>query len=78
MVERAELNNGRADIKVLLTIAGCPMRETLTDDIQKALGEVPGVKEIALEYGVMNEIQRENVRDIVRGGKSKEIPFCSP
>ena len=78
MVERAELTNGRAEIKVLLTIAGCPMRETLTNDIQKALGEVPGVKEIALEYGVMNEEQREKVRDIVRGGKSKEIPFARP
>ena len=78
MVERAELNNGLAEIKVLLTIAGCPMRETLTNDIQKALGEVSGVREIALEYGVMNEEQRENVRNIVRGGKAKEIPFARP
>ncbi|MEY3769209.1 MAG: hypothetical protein RL390_73 [Actinomycetota bacterium] len=78
MVEKAELINGRAEIKVLLTIAGCPMREQLTNDIQKALGEVREVKEIALEYGVMNEAQREKVRDIVRGGKSKEIPFARP
>jgi len=78
MVERAELNNGRAEIKVLLTIAGCPMKEKLTNDIQKALGEVSGVKEIALEYGVMTEAQREKVRDIVRGGKAKEIPFARP
>ena len=78
MVEKADLINGRAEIKVLLTIAGCPMREQLTNDIQKALGEVREVKEIALEYGVMNEAQREKVRDIVRGGKSKEIPFARP
>ena len=78
MVERAELNNGRAEIKVLLTIAGCPMKETLTNDIQKALTEVSGVREIALEYGVMTEAQREKVRDIVRGGKAKEIPFARP
>jgi len=78
MVERAELNNGRADVKVLLTISGCPMRDQLTNDIQKALSEVKEVKEIALEFGVMNEAQRENVREIVRGGKAKEIPFARP
>ena len=78
MVEKAELVNGRAEVKVLLTIAGCPMREKLTTDIQSALGEISEVKEIALEYGVMNEAQREKVRDIVRGGKSKEIPFARP
>ena len=44
MVERAELNNGRADVKVLLTISGCPMRDQLTNDIQKALSEVKEVK----------------------------------
>lgn len=78
MVEKAELNNGRAEVKVLLTIAGCPMRETLTNDIHKALSEIKDIKEIALEYGVMSEAQREKVRDIVRGGKAKEIPFARP
>ena len=78
MVEKAEINNGRAEIKVLLTIAGCPMKEKLTSDIQKALGDIKEVKEIALEYGVMSESQREKVREIVRGGKAKEIPFARP
>ena len=78
MVEKAELSGGRADVRVLLTIAGCPMRDKLTNDIQSALATVPEVKEIALEFGVMNEVQREKVRDIVRGGKAKEIPFARP
>ena len=78
MVEKAELSGGRADVKVLLTIAGCPMRDQLTKDIQTALGTIPEVKEIALVFGVMNEVQREKVRDIVRGGKAKEIPFARP
>ncbi|MFM7861055.1 MAG: Mrp/NBP35 family ATP-binding protein [Candidatus Nanopelagicaceae bacterium] len=78
MVEKAELSGGKVDIKVLLTIAGCPMRDRLTEDIHKALSEIAGVKEIALEFGVMTEAQREKVRDIVRGGKAKEIPFARP
>ncbi len=78
MVEKAELIGSKVEIKVLLTIAGCPMRDRLTEDIHKALSEVPNVKEIALEFGVMTEAQREKVREIVRGGKAKEIPFARP
>lgn len=78
MVEKAELIGSKVEIKVLLTIAGCPMRDRLTEDIHNALSEVPNVKEIALEFGVMTEAQREKVREIVRGGKAKEIPFARP
>ncbi len=78
MVEKAELVGSKVEIKVLLTIAGCPMRDRLTEDIHNALSEVPNVKEIALEFGVMTEAQREKVREIVRGGKAKEIPFARP
>lgn len=78
MVEKAELIGSKADVKVLLTIAGCPMRDQLTKDIQSALATLPEVKEVALEFGVMNEVQREKVREIVRGGRAKEIPFARP
>ena len=78
MVERAELIDGTAEIKVLLTISGCPMRDKLTEDINNSVRQVPGVSKVALEFGVMTEAQREKVRDIVRGGKAKEIPFARP
>lgn len=78
MVERAELIDGTAEIKVLLTISGCPMRDKLTEDINNSARQVPGVSKVALEFGVMTEAQREKVRDIVRGGKAKEIPFARP
>ncbi len=78
MVEKAELVGGKADIKVLLTISGCPMRDKLTEDIHASLSSIGGVREIALEFGVMTEAQREKVREIVRGGKAKEIPFARP
>jgi ATP-binding protein involved in chromosome partitioning len=54
------------------------MRDKLTEDIYAALSSIAGVKEIALEFGVMTDIQREKVREIVRGGKAKEIPFARP
>ena len=29
MVEKAEIKNGAVDLKILLTIAGCPMRDQI-------------------------------------------------
>lgn len=78
MVERAELIDGIADVKVLLTISGCPMRDRLTQDINSALRTIAEVKEVRLEFGVMNDAQRQKVREIVSGGKAKEIPFARP
>ena len=78
MVERAEIIGAKADIKVLLTISGCPMRDKLTQDIKSAVSKLPDISEVALEFGVMSDEQRQKVREIVRGGKSKEIPFARP
>ena len=78
MVERAEVVGQKAEIKVLLTISGCPMRDKLTQDIKAAVTKLPEISEVALEFGVMNDEQRQKVREIVRGGKSKEIPFARP
>ena len=78
MVERAELIGAKAEVKILLTISGCPMRDKLTQDIKAALSKLPEISEVALEFGVMSDEQRQKVREIVRGGKLKEIPFARP
>jgi len=78
MVERAEIIGAEAKIKVLLTISGCPMRDKLTQDIKAAVIKLPEISDVALEFGVMSDEQRQKVREIVRGGKSKEIPFARP
>ena len=78
MVEHAEIIGTKANIKVLLTISGCPMRDKLTQDIKAAVAKLPEVSEVNLEFGVMSDEQRQKVRELVRGGKSKEIPFAKP
>ncbi len=78
MVERVEFSNGVADLKILLTISGCPMRDRLQKDVTEAVSKVPGVNQVSLEFGVMNEQQRDNVKKLLRGGKEKFIPFAQP
>lgn len=78
MVERVEFANGIADLKILLTISGCPMRDRLQKDVTEAVMKVPGVSDVKLEFGVMNEQQRDNVKKLLRGGREKFIPFAQP
>jgi ATP-binding protein involved in chromosome partitioning len=69
---------GVVDLTVLLTIAGCPMRDTLSADVTTAVRAVPGVTELRLTLGVMTDAQRAGLRDSLRGGATKEIPFARP
>ena len=43
---------------VLLTVAGCPLKDTITRDVTGAVGKVAGVTGVDLELGVMTAEQR--------------------
>ncbi|GAA2755651.1 Mrp/NBP35 family ATP-binding protein [Actinopolymorpha rutila] len=71
--------DGTAEVTVLLTVAGCPMRETLTRDVTKALSALPGVRDVAVTLDVMSAEQRQELQGRLRGGgtaPAKENPFA--
>ena len=78
MVETVTFKDGLVNLKILLTIVGCPMKDRLQADITKALTEISEIKKVELEFGVMSEEQRNNVKRIIRGGREKFIPFAQP
>jgi len=64
---------------VLLTIAGCPLRETITKDSEAALLGVPGVTAVEVELKVMTQAQRDALKEQLRGpGGQRGIPFNQP
>jgi ATP-binding protein involved in chromosome partitioning len=69
-------DEGVVELTVLLTIAGCPLRDTINTDVTRAVRAVPGVTELRLTLGVMTEEQRTTLRTSLRGGATKEIPFA--
>jgi ATP-binding protein involved in chromosome partitioning len=70
---------GRARVRVLLTVSGCPMRDTLQRDVTAAVLTVPGVTAIDVELGVMSDEQRAALRELLKGGQAeREIPFARP
>lgn len=81
MVQRAEADaDGRVQVTILLTVAGCPMRDTLTRDVTNAVSELPGVTDVDLTMDVMSDEQRQRLQQELRGGKQggKQIPFAQP
>ena len=78
MVERIEFKDGVADVSILLTITGCPMRDRLKKDVSEAVLKVTSVKSMNVSFGVMNEEQRDYVKKLLRGGREKFIPFAQP
>ena len=78
MVESVEFESGIAKIGILLTIVGCPMKDRLHGDITKSLSEISEIKGVEINFGVMNEEQRNNVKKLIRGGREKFIPFAQP
>ncbi len=80
MVESVEIDDtGKVDVTVLLTVAGCPLKDTITRDVTAAVGSVAGVTGVELELGVMTAEQRAGLKDVLSGGQAqREIPFGKP
>ena len=69
--------DGLAHVEVYLTIAACPMQDTLRERIERAVAGVPGVRGVALSFDVMSEEQRKGLREMLQGPQ-KENPFDRP
>jgi ATP-binding protein involved in chromosome partitioning len=68
---------GRVTVGVLLTIAGCPLRGTITADVEQALAAVPGVAAVQVELDVMTPQQRNELKEQLRGSE-RGNPFADP
>ncbi len=80
MVESVDISDdGRVAVTVLLTVSGCPLKETINRDVTTAVGGVDGVTGVELELGVMSAEQRAGLQERLRGGQAqREIPFAQP
>ncbi len=71
--------DGAVHAIILLTVPGCPMKETITREVTAALKTVADVGEVTVELGVMSDEQRSSLKTNLRGGApEKEIPFARP
>jgi ATP-binding protein involved in chromosome partitioning len=68
MLRRAELGaDGTAHILVALTVAGCPLRNEIQQRVTGAVTGLAGVNDVALDFTVMTDDEREELRKMLHG-----------
>jgi ATP-binding protein involved in chromosome partitioning len=80
MVEKIDVDDtGMVTVRVLLTVSGCPLKETITRDVTTEVSTVQGVTGVDVQLGVMTPEQRSSLQETLRGGQAqREIPFAQP
>ncbi|MFE6613704.1 Mrp/NBP35 family ATP-binding protein [Amycolatopsis sp. NPDC057786] len=80
MVKDVEVgSDGVVTVGIYLTVAGCPLKATLTNDTTEAVKKLPGVSDVRVELDVMSDEQRTELRKSLRGDAAEPvIPFAQP
>ncbi|GAB2508159.1 Flagellum site-determining protein YlxH [Corynebacterium atrinae] len=79
MVKSVEITGNDVAVEVYLTIAGCPMKSTITENTRAAVEEIEGVGTVTVTTDVMSDEQRRELRASLRGNAPEAvIPFAQP
>jgi ATP-binding protein involved in chromosome partitioning len=82
MVKGFTVAGSLVKVELLLTVAGCPLRDKLTADITAAVTTIAGITTVEIDFGVMTEEQRKALQASLRGGGAQAaepvIPFAQP
>ncbi|MGA8851174.1 MAG: P-loop NTPase, partial [Aeromicrobium sp.] len=77
MVDTITIEDTEIVVRILLTISGCPLKDTLNRDVTAAVGTVAPAHAVRVEMGVMSDDQRKGMQDMLRGGQAqRDIPFA--
>jgi ATP-binding protein involved in chromosome partitioning len=74
MVTGVQTDGTDVTVKVALTIAGCPLRTQIKNDVENKLRGLPGVGAIAVEIGEMDQAQRSEVMAKARWRAREQAP----
>jgi ATP-binding protein involved in chromosome partitioning len=68
MVRDVEIHDGVVALTIVLTVAGCPLRDSFEQQVEAALADVPGVRGFELSFDVMTPEERQTLTQKLRGG----------
>lgn len=79
MVSAVNIEDSKVSVEILLTTAGCPLKNHIRTAVEAALRSVEGVTEVSVSMGAMNDEQKKALREKLNGGVAeREIPFAQP
>ena len=92
MVKSVSVDSDQVTVEILLTIAGCPLKAKIENDISEAILETNQIDKVQVNFGVMSDEERAKVRELVHGdpastagsqpahghAEGRAIPFADP
>ncbi len=77
MIKKIEVHGERVNVLVALTVGGCPLSKTISEDVQKAVLKIDGIKTVDVETTVMTKQELEELRNSIKlkmSAKSAQQP----
>jgi ATP-binding protein involved in chromosome partitioning len=68
MVRDVRIDGGRVAVTIALTVAGCPLRASFEEQVDRAVLPLPGVESVSLAFDVMTPEERAALTARLRGG----------
>lgn len=59
MVKEVQIEGGRVEVTVALTVAGCPLKSKIQSDVQEAVASLEGVDEVVVHMTAMSPEERK-------------------
>jgi len=72
MVRDLRIDGGAVSVTIVLTVAGCPLRNSFEEQVAREVGAVAGVESVRLDFDVMTPAEREALTTKLRGGRPAE------
>ena len=66
MVKDVHADGGHLRVKIALTIAACPLRDQIENEVQRKLRAVPGVTDVTIDIGAMTQAERTDLMERAR------------
>src|SRR5262245_37521975 len=78
MVRDVLVEGDRVTVTIALTVAGCPLRNSFEDQVQRHVGSVEGVGSVELRFDVMSPEEKAALSTRLRGGRPEKAISLYP
>ncbi len=72
MLREIKIDGNNIDVLIALTVAGCPLADTIKKDVKEELMKLEQVKEVSVETTVMTKEQLDELKEIVKNNRGEQ------
>jgi ATP-binding protein involved in chromosome partitioning len=78
MVRDVVVDGSHVVVTIALTVAGCPLRNSFEEQVERHIGSLPGVASVELRFDVMSPEEKAALSTRLRGGRPEKAISLEP